>query len=69
MGLRQAINDKCKDCIYDELAPGRWRMQVLHCTVTPCPLYPVRPVPDAKWMQGHAVDTPDLPVEPPVKAA
>ena len=42
--LRGAINAKCRDCIYDQKASGTWRMQVEACTVTGCPLYPVRPV-------------------------
>lgn len=45
--LRNAINDKCRDCIYDPLAGGTWRAQVEMCTVTRCPLYPVRPVTEA----------------------
>jgi hypothetical protein len=44
MGLRKAINDKCRDCIYDRFSPGKWREQVQLCTVTRCPLYPVRPM-------------------------
>ena len=47
MSLRQAINEKCKDCIYDELAGGTWLKQVELCTCTDCPLYPVRPIPSA----------------------
>ena len=42
--LRGAINEKCKDCIYDPLAGGSWRKQVELCTCTDCPLYPVRPM-------------------------
>ena len=42
--LRDAINAKCKDCIYDPLSGlGAWREQVTACTATECPLYPVRP--------------------------
>lgn len=42
--LRDAINAKCKDCIYDPLSgQGAWREQVTACTATGCPLYPVRP--------------------------
>ncbi len=44
MGLRKAINDKCKACTYDDLDVGTWRHQVEDCTVTMCPLHPVRPV-------------------------
>lgn len=43
--LRKAVNDKCKECIYDQFAGiGNWRQQVEACTATTCPLYPVRPV-------------------------
>ena len=44
--LRSAINQTCRDCIYDEYAKGEgnWRQQVAKCTVTKCSLYPVRPV-------------------------
>lgn len=41
--LRQLVNAKCKQCIYDTKAPGTWRQQVSRCTVNSCPLYPVRP--------------------------
>jgi len=43
MSLRQAINDKCRDCIYDPAEPGAWRMQVEACGIDTCPLWPVRP--------------------------
>jgi hypothetical protein len=44
VSLRKAINEKCKDCIYDNLDTGTWRQQVERCTcVTSCPLWPVRP--------------------------
>ena len=43
--LRKAINEKCKDCIYDPLSGlGTWRQQVECCTSHDCPLYPVRPI-------------------------
>ena len=44
MSLRKAIDEHCKSCIYDSLAPGTWRKQVEECTVTVCKLYPVRPL-------------------------
>ena len=44
--LRQAINAKCKDCIYDNLAAGTWRQQVTLCAVDLCPLWSVRPKTD-----------------------
>jgi hypothetical protein len=45
LSLREAIDAKCKACIFDETEPGRWRQQVAACSVTSCPLYPVRPLP------------------------
>lgn len=45
--LRRAINEKCRECIYDPVAGrGTWRQQVGACTSTKCPLYPVRPMPE-----------------------
>lgn len=45
MSLRKAINDKCKECIYDPYGGnGTWRKQVEDCTSRTCPLWPVRPV-------------------------
>ena len=41
--LRQAINTKCKECIFDPGSPGTWRQQVSFCTSFNCPLYEVRP--------------------------
>lgn len=41
--FRKAIDNKCRDCIYDPHAPGTWRQQVEACEVTSCPLHPVRP--------------------------
>ncbi len=43
MSMRAAINAKCKDCIYDPLAPGNWRQQVGGCTISTCSLHPYRP--------------------------
>jgi len=44
--LRSAINQTCRDCIYDEYAKGEgnWRQQVAKCTVSKCGLYEVRPM-------------------------
>lgn len=42
--MRKAINDKCRECIYDDCAPGNWRQQTGACTVITCPLYEFRPV-------------------------
>lgn len=44
MSLRQAINAKCKECIYDPVGgSGHWRQQIEACTATSCPLWVVRP--------------------------
>jgi hypothetical protein len=43
MTRQQAINAKCKDCIYDECAPGNWRQQVTACTIRSCSLWEYRP--------------------------
>jgi len=43
MSLRKAINEKCKDCIYDDLAAGTWLQQVTLCSSEDCPLFAVRP--------------------------
>ena len=44
--LRSAINQTCRDCIYDEHAKGEgnWRQQVAKCTVSKCGLHEVRPM-------------------------
>ena len=52
--LRAAINAKCKQCIYDpESGMGAWRQQVAACTVTRCPLWPVRPLTTAVGATEH----------------
>ena len=53
MSLRKAINEKCKDCVYDPLAGGSWLKQVELCTCTDCPIYPVRPIPYASKSKGN----------------
>ena len=43
--LRKALNNKCRECIYDPKGcAGTWRQQVEACTAPSCPLYPVRPI-------------------------
>jgi hypothetical protein len=42
--LKKAVEAKCKDCTYDQAAPGTWREQVEQCRVTKCALWPVRPM-------------------------
>ncbi len=44
MSLKKAVNEKCKECIYDpQSGQGTWREQVEKCTSLMCPLYPYRP--------------------------
>lgn len=43
MSLRKAIDNKCKECIFDNMHEGTWKQQVTECTSYTCPLYPVRP--------------------------
>ena len=44
--LRKAINEKCKDCIYDPIGGnGTWLKQVADCTAVTCPIHTVRPTP------------------------
>lgn len=44
--LRKAVNEHCRDCIYDHMdkGAGNWRQQVTNCTVAKCALYEVRPM-------------------------
>jgi hypothetical protein len=57
MSLRKAINDKCKECLYDPLSGGgTWRQQIAACTSPGCPLYPVRPLPHGKAANRFVVD-------------
>lgn len=42
--LKKCIEEKCKDCTYDQLAGGTWREQVEMCNVRACPLWSVRPM-------------------------
>lgn len=51
MSLRQAINNKCKDCTFDYLAEGNWKQQVSLCTVKKCPLWSVRPQTSGRLFQ------------------
>lgn len=45
MSRTKAINEKCKDCIYDQKAPGTWREQVEDCkSEHTCALWPYRPI-------------------------
>ena len=57
MSLRKAINDKCKECLYDADADGLgpWRMQVEACTSPECPLFEVRPTNRRRKVNGGTV--------------
>lgn len=45
MSRTTAINEKCKDCIYDHKAEGTWREQIENCTSEhSCALWPYRPL-------------------------
>lgn len=52
--MRKAINDKCKDCIYDEYGQGNWRQQVTACTSTDCALFLLRPLSKPRQEKAHA---------------
>ena len=50
LSLRKAINDKCKDCIYDPMdsGAGTWKQQVQACQCQICPLWKVCPLSASK---------------------
>jgi len=61
MSLRKAINDKCRECIYDPLCGGgNWRQQVMAYTSFKCPLFPVRPISKPK-VRGEPVKSDTAP--------
>lgn len=41
--LRAAINEHCRQCVYDRACPGTWRQQVTLCRAEACSLWHVRP--------------------------
>ena len=43
MTRQQAIDAKCKDCIYDPEDSGTWRQQVERCELIECSLWNYRP--------------------------
>ena len=49
----EAIKRKCRDCIYDECAPGNWVKQVSDCESTDCPLWVFRPISAAAGYENH----------------
>ena len=56
--LRKAINDMCKDSIYDPVEEGTWLKQVENCEIDTCPLWRVRPVTQTSknGLKGHSND-------------
>ena len=54
MSRQDAINLKCKECIYDELDQGTWRQQVKACDIESCALHQYRPMPYKP--RRHAVE-------------
>ena len=40
---KTAVEQKCKECIYDPIVEGTWKQQVEDCPSVTCPLHPVRP--------------------------
>jgi hypothetical protein len=44
MSRTKALNEKCKQCIYDPACSGTWREQVENCTTTSCPIWQHRPM-------------------------
>ena len=57
--LRKSINEKCKECIYDEYGVGNWRQQVMACTMPDCALYEVRPISKPKQPKNAQIDAPN----------
>jgi hypothetical protein len=46
--MRQAINAKCRECIYDPIGRGTWREQVRDCVSATCSLHQLRPMPSIR---------------------
>ena len=58
--MRKAINEKCKECIYDPMpGNGTWRQQVEACTSKSCPLYEFRPKSEGKSSQNDENEVKD----------
>ena len=49
--LRKAINEKCRDCVYDKANLGNFVQQVSMCPQFDCSLWEVRPV-SQKWRKS-----------------
>ena len=57
MSLRKAINDFCRQCIYDpHCGGGTWREQVAQCAAVKCPLWPFRPLPGSGPLAAAPTD-------------
>ena len=44
ISLRNSINKKCRECIYDNLDKGSAAQQIACCMIHDCPLHPARPI-------------------------
>ena len=61
MTRQEAINEKCKECIYDPEIAGTWRMQTEDCELIDCALWEYRPksrsktpdMADSEAVQSH----------------
>ena len=60
MTRQQAIEAKCKDCIYDPCEEGTWRQQAERCELINCALWIYRPKSRSK--RSNLVDS--APVQP-----
>ena len=64
--LRKAIDDHCRDCLYDKTGYGSAAQQIEACTAFQCKLWPVRPVRNRKhpawvpWTEKLLVSMVDL---------
>ena len=65
MGMRQAINAKCKECIFDSRASGKWRQQTEACRIESCPLHPYRPLATGRAKAVKAVKSATFADDPP----
>lgn len=61
--LRNRINAKCCECIYDPVATGTWRKQIQDCTAYKCPLYPIRPTSNYSQEADNELDQEVSPAE------
>lgn len=66
--LKKCIEEKCKDCTYDQFVPGSWRSQVENCRVFSCPLWEVRPVTMETMLSRRNGTAPAIPLPPLTKA-